>query len=52
MSALRFMLKGQGNGTIGTHRLIKNVGQWSGEIDGREREKVKACWMASSGWRV
>ena len=44
------MLKGRGNGTIGTHKLIKNVWQWSGEIDGEEM--VKACWMASGGGRV
>ena len=47
---MRFTLKGQADGTIGTHRLIKNVRQWSGEIDGREM--VKAYWMASEGWRV
>ncbi len=50
LSALRFMLKGQGDGTIGTHRLIKNVRQWSGEIDGRKM--VRTCWIASEGWRV
>ena len=44
------MLKDRGNGTIARDKLIKNVWQWSGEIDGRERKREK--WSRHVGWRV
>lgn len=44
------MLTDRGNGTIGGDKLIRNVWQWSGERDGRERER-DGQGMLDGEWR-